>query len=266
MNQATKEYDALKHHTLYEKITDLKRLNFVVTNLGSDQPIAATKILDVGCGNGHISMYLGEMGYQVSGVDVSEDTIEKAQKLNHLDNVSFSVVDAENIQLPARQYDAIVCSEVLEHLDHPSVLLETLHQALKDDGKLIVTVPNGVGPREVLVTKPILALRRQNGWTWRSVSRIKRTLGYDGTTVQSEADNLDHVQFFSKKDLESLARNNHFTIVKFQNVNFVEDVFPISLLSRRVKAIQRLDCKVADWLPHNYSGGFLTVWKKSVTN
>ena len=263
MNQTNKEYSTLKYPTLYEKITDLKRLNFVVTNIASDKPVEDTKVLDVGCGNGHISMYLGRIGYQVVGVDVSEDTIEEAQKLNHLDNVSFSVVDAENIQLPVGEYDAIICSEVLEHLDRPSTLLEVLHQALKDNGKLIVTVPNGVGPREVLVTKPILALRRQNGWTWRSVSRIKKKLGYDGTTVQSEADNLDHVQFFSKKDLENLSRNNDFTIVKFQNVNFVEDVFPVSLLSRRIKAIQRLDCKIADWLPHNYSGGFLTVWKKS---
>ena len=266
MNTKTnKEYPALVHHTMYDKITDLKRLNFVVSSVKSEKPVTDTKILDVGCGNGHISMYLGEIGYQVSGIDVSEDTIEKARKLNHLDNVSFSVVDAEDVQLPAKEYDAIVCSEVLEHLDQPSTLLTVLHQALKDDGKLIVTVPNGQGPREVLVTKPILALRRQNGWTWRSVSRIKKTLGYDGTTVQSEADNLDHVQFFSKKDLERLSRNNHFTIVKFQNVNFIEDVFPVSLLSRRLKAIQRLDCKVADWLPHSYSGGFLTVWEKSAT-
>ena len=164
MNTKTnKEYPALVHHTMYDKITDLKRLNFVVSSVKSEKPVTDTKILDVGCGNGHISMYLGEIGYQVSGIDVSEDTIEKARKLNHLDNVSFSVVDAEDVQLPAKEYDAIVCSEVLEHLDQPSTLLTVLHQALKDDGKLIVTVPNGQGPREVLVTKPILALRRQNG-------------------------------------------------------------------------------------------------------
>lgn len=264
-NQAKKEYPTLEYPTLYEKITDLKRLNFVVNGIDAKKPIADTKVLDVGCGNGHISMYLGAIGYQVSGIDVSEDTIETAKKLNHLDNVTFSVVDAEDVQLPANEYDAIICSEVLEHLHQPSTLLTVLYQALKDDGRLIVTVPNGQGPREVLVTKPILALRQQNGWTWRSVSRIKKTLGYDGTTVQSEADNLDHVQFFSKKDLENLAGSNDFAIVKFENVNFIEDVFPISLLSRRMKAIQRLDCKVADWLPHNYSGGFLTVWEKATT-
>ena len=248
----------------YDKVADQKRLDFIIENVANNVSKSGY-VLDVGCGNGIISMALGQLGYQVRGVDVSEKTIATARQNNTLENVTFETIDAANLTLPANTYDVIVCSEVLEHLDQPSKLLKVLHQAIKDDGKLVVTVPNGQGPREVLVTKPILALRQQNGWTWRSVSRIKKTLGYDGTTVQSEADNLDHVQFFSKKDLEYLSRSNHFTIVKFQSANFIEDVFPISLLSRRVKAIQRLDCKVADWLPHNYSGGFLTVWEKSAT-
>lgn len=248
---------------LYDKVADQKRLDFIVDNVAGTTPKGGY-VLDVGCGNGIISMALARLEYRVRGIDVSEKTIATARQNNTLENVTFETVDAANLKLPANTYDSIVCSEVLEHLDQPSVLLKVLYQALKNEGKLVVTVPNGYGPREMLVTKPILALRQQNGWAWRSVSRTKRILGYQGTTVQSAADDLDHVQFFSKKDLENLSKSNQFIIVKFQNANFIEDVFPVSLLSKRVKAIQKLDCKVADWLPHRCTGGFLTVWGKSV--
>ena len=252
----------MNREQLYNKVADQKRLDFIIGNIISTTSKGGY-VLDVGCGNGIISMSLGRLGYQVRGIDVSEKTIATAQQNNTLKNVTFEAIDAANLELPISAYDSIVCSEVLEHLDQPSALLKELYQALKNNGKLLVTVPNGWGPREMLVTRPILALRKQNGWAWRSVSRTKRMLGYNGKTIQSAADNLDHVQFFSKKDLENLSKSNQFTIVKFQNANFIEDVFPVSLLSKRVKAIQQLDCKVADWLPHRCTGGFLTVWEKS---
>ena len=249
---------------VYDKVADQKRLSFIIENI-AENTTKSGYVLDVGCGNGIISMALGQLGYQVQGVDVSEKAIQTAQQNNTLKNVTFETIDAANLVLPTDTYDVIVCSEVLEHLEQPSALLEVLHQALKDEGKLIVTVPNGRGPREMLVTRPILAMQQQNGWIWKSVSRTKSALGYHGTTVQSAADNLDHIQFFSQKGLKDLSKNNQFTIVKFQNANFIEDVFPVSLLSKRVKTIQHIDCKIADWLPHACTGGFLTVWEKSVT-
>ena len=78
-------------------------------------------------------------------------------------------------------------------------LLQVLYQSLKNDGVLIVTVPNGKGPREVFVTKPTQNLRRKNNWMWRLIKSIKRIFGYGGTTVQSSADDLTHIQFFTKK-------------------------------------------------------------------
>ena len=88
-------------------------------------------------------------------------------------------------------------------------------------------------------------------------------LGYSGTTVQSAADNLDHIQFFSKKDLEQLSKQHGFKITGFGKANFVEDVFPFSLLAKRLVFLQKIDCKIADLLPYQFTGGFFTVWEKN---
>ena len=101
---------------------------------------------------------------------------------------------------------------------------------------------------------------------WRSIVGMKKMLGYSGTTVQSAADNLDHIQFFSKRDLEQLSRDHGFRITRFGKANFVEDVFPFSLFAKRFVILQKLDCKVADMLPYSFTGGFFTVWEKARSN
>lgn len=246
----------------YERIADIKRLKFIAESLAKAIP-AGGNILDVGCGNGVISRHLGQFGYNVLGIDISDKTIAVAKSKNKLPNVRFEVISAEDLIAQGKQFDAVICSEVLEHLNQPEILLKTLYRSLKDEGTLVVTVPNGKGPREVFVTKPMLAARKSPGMQ-RFLNGLKKMLGYKGTTVQSQADNLDHVQFFSQNDLKKLADANKFEIIKFSKTNFVEDVFPFSLLTKRIKALQTLDCQVAEILPYGMTGGFNTLWKKKI--
>lgn len=246
----------------YDRIADRKRVDYIAKVLKETLPPNG-RVLDVGCGNGVISRHLGRLGFQVLGVDVSEKTIETARSLTkNLPNVQFQTKSAEELVASGEKYDAVICSEVLEHLHDPGSLLNVLYQTLTDNGRLIVTVPNGKGPRESFVTKPILNMRRKNNWLWKLVVRMKKSLGYSGTTVQSAADNLDHIQFFSKRDLEQLSQAHGFRITGFGKANFVEDVFPFSFLAKRISLLQKIDCKIADMLPYRFTGGFFTVWVK----
>ena len=245
----------------YTRYADIKRLEFIKTKLAQFIPVNGT-VLDVGCGNGIISLQLGKQGYQVHGIDMSDKSIENAKRKNPFSNVTFSVVDAESLRAAGQRYKAIVCSEVLEHLHQPAGLVKQLHEILDDNGILLVTVPNGKGPRESLVTKPFLRLRKKNNWAWRSVMGLKKSLGYSGTTIQSDNDNLDHIQFFTRKQLRNLSQENGFVIEAIQSSNFVDDIFPISLITKRSMALQKMDSKFADILPTSFTGGYLMVWKK----
>lgn len=247
----------------FERIADIKRLDFIVDTLKAKLPDGA-EVLDVGCGNGVISRSLGEKGFVVKGIDVSAKAIEKAKALNTYPNVRFDVVSAEQLVADGQRFHAVICSEVLEHLNDPGKLLGVLHQTLHDTGVLIVTVPNGKGPREMLVTRPVIALQKKNNWVWRFVSSVKRSFGYKGTTVQSDADDLTHIQFFTRASLEKLASEHAFRIIRFGKTNFIEDVFPFSLFTKKIKALQKWDCAVAERLPYQLTGGFVTVWEKLV--
>ena len=246
----------------FERIADIKRLNFIIKTLQQYLPQGA-EVLDVGCGNGVISRSLGANGFNVKGIDISEKTIAKAKSLNTFSNVSFEVCSAEQLVASGKKYHAVICSEVLEHLNEPGKLLQTLHETIHDSGVLIVTVPNGNGPRELFVTRPVISLSKKNNWLWKLIQNIKSALGYKGTTVQSDADDLTHIQFFTRKTLDQLAQNNRFSIIRFGKTNFIEDVFPFSFFTKRFKFLQKWDCALAELLPYSFTGGFVTVWTKN---
>ncbi len=246
----------------FERIADIKRLNFIIEGLDKKLPPGA-EVLDVGCGNGVISRSLGQKGFRVKGIDVSEKAIARARELNTSPQVQFEVVSAEKLVADGHSYHAVICSEVLEHLNEPGKLLDVLYQLLDPEGVLIVTVPNGLGPRELLVTRPVIALQKRNNWIWKFLLKTKKMMGYSGTTVQSAADDLTHIQFFTKGSLERLAAGSRFRIVRFGKTNFIEDVFPFSFLTKKIKILQEWDCAVAKVLPYQMTGGFVSIWQKA---
>ncbi len=245
----------------FERIADLKRTSFIIQSL-KDHCRPGAEVLDIGCGNGIITRAVGQEGYKVLGIDMDARSIENARNANAHANVSFELLSVETLAKSRPQYAAIICSEVLEHLSEPSKLLDVVHTLLKDDGILIVTVPNGNGPRELFVTRPIQRLQQKNGWLWKMVSSFKSGLGYKGVTVQSASDDLTHLQFFTLKSLKVLAAATGFSISKIVASNFIEQVFPFSLLFKRSKRLQRIDCQLSDKLPLSFTSGFMSIWKK----
>src|SRR6476469_8542315 len=145
----------------YNRVADIKRLQFIIDTLKARFPAGAT-VLDVGCGNGIIARGIGQNGFRVYGIDVSEKAVEKARSLTTLPNVTFDVISAERLVADGKKYNAVICSEVLEHLHEPRNLLNTLYHSLADNGILIVTVPNGKGPRELFVTRTMIRIQQKN--------------------------------------------------------------------------------------------------------
>lgn len=75
------------------------------------------RILDVGCGAGYpIDSYLTKKGFNVTGIDISEEMIKRAKQLN-LQNSSFFVGDILNFK-SNEKYDAIIAFDSIWHINH----------------------------------------------------------------------------------------------------------------------------------------------------
>jgi 2-polyprenyl-3-methyl-5-hydroxy-6-metoxy-1,4-benzoquinol methylase len=100
-------------------------------------------ILDIGCGDGFLLKSLKKyFQFQLVGMDVSQKAIELAQKRVG-DNIQYFLGNIESKEeLPARKFDLIICSEVLEHLPNDKIAISNLAYLLSTQGKLVLTLPH----------------------------------------------------------------------------------------------------------------------------
>ena len=96
------------------------------------------KLLDFGCGVGDFLYYAQQNGCEITGCDMSEDARKYASE-----KLGKTIVSPEEIfALPDSTFDVITMWHVLEHIDNLRFQTEQLHRLLKDNGRLVIAVPN----------------------------------------------------------------------------------------------------------------------------
>ena len=105
----------------------------------------AGKILDVGCGWGTLSAYLAIKGHEVTGVDSSPGELEHARRiaLRYGASARFYIGDALKLDFPDGTFDLVIWEEILEHLVEPVKALREGRRVLKNNGRIILSIPNG---------------------------------------------------------------------------------------------------------------------------
>jgi len=100
---------------------------------------ASLRILDVGTSDGYLGWRLRELGHSVVGIE--RDPASAANARIHYE--AFHVHDIEDFDFPYRaEFDYILYADILEHLRDPIEVLRRSLPALKESGKIIVSVPN----------------------------------------------------------------------------------------------------------------------------
>lgn len=98
------------------------------------------KILEVGSGLGYLTYALNKAGYPTMGLDISQTAVSQAQKTFGDFYVCANLFDY--VKLHAAQFDIVIFTEVIEHVEQPFAFVECILQLLKPGGHAIITTPN----------------------------------------------------------------------------------------------------------------------------
>lgn len=99
------------------------------------------KVLDVGCADGYLGKEFKNNGCFVVGI---EDVVQKAEiaKKSLDDVVIGDIEELKTLPYPENFFDVIVFADVLEHLIMPDSVLVSFKKYLKEEGVIIISVPN----------------------------------------------------------------------------------------------------------------------------
>lgn len=105
------------------------------------------KILDLGCGNGFITEYLGNyLGAKIIGVDISDVTIDRANnRVKNNPDVKFEVGDINNISYPPDSFTKIISIDSHYFVDDFKSFLLSLLKILTPKGKIGIFSDEGLG-------------------------------------------------------------------------------------------------------------------------
>ena len=115
-------------------------------------PLEGVKILDVGCGGGLLTEPLARIGANVTGIDVSPELIMTAQEHAKLDatverKLNYVRTSVEDfVQDNKETYNAVVASEVIEHVEEKDLFLKCCVEVLKPGGSIFLTTMNKTLP------------------------------------------------------------------------------------------------------------------------
>ena len=183
--------------------------------------------LDVGCGTGHQVSELGDRGYDVSGVDGSDEMLVVARKLNP--GTKFQRADVESLPYDTSRFDLCLSLEVLRYLPDSQPAISELARVLKPGGEALVTaIPTWNLNGYWLVNRVAGALKPGGLVTLKqyftTVGELQRQFGRAG---------------FATVDIHA---------VYLGPINWVERLMP-SLLPWALERWERVDQRLVRWGP-----------------
>jgi ubiquinone/menaquinone biosynthesis C-methylase UbiE len=131
------ELESMEH---FFSVSEKRRLEAVSSMMSLKKGM---RILDAGCGTGHLLEILASSGNDTFGADLGFESIRKAsvRLKNKGLKVRFTRGDIYRLPFGNASFDAVFASEIIEHLENPSDAVREVARVLKPGGFLVISTP-----------------------------------------------------------------------------------------------------------------------------
>jgi SAM-dependent methyltransferase len=183
---------------------------------------AGATVLDIGCGDGSAAATAARAlaGHRIVGVDWSQDALRRAAR--RLPQVVRGELSDGGLPFASGSADAVLFSEVVEHLVDPDGALDELRRVLRPGGHLMLSTPNLAAwyNRALLLggVQPVF-----------SEVSLRRVHGRPGSQV------VGHLRLFTARALREFVTASGFEVVRLEGA-------PFHGVPRPLRPLDRLAC------------------------
>src|SRR3989338_9285978 len=142
------------------------------------------RILDIGCGEGSFLKKFTPEKWQRVGIEINKNLARSASL--KLKNTIISTKPLESASLPINKLEIITMWHVLEHINNPTLVLESIKKLINPNGYLVIEVPHGNSLyRKIFRENWQMLLLPQHlfFWTGKSIPRILKETGFQTVRV-----------------------------------------------------------------------------------
>lgn len=92
------------------------------------------RLLDIGCGAGLLTNAAAKKGHEVTGIDLSANSLSVAKQHDTTQSVHYECANALDLPFAEGTFDVVTAMDVLEHVEHPDTLIQEASRMLKPNG------------------------------------------------------------------------------------------------------------------------------------
>lgn len=162
------------------------------------------RALDLGCGTGNYTIEPYKKGFDVIGVDLSQEMLKIAKV--KIPNVLFIRADAYNLPFKKEVFDLVLSVTMFEFIHEPEKVLNEIYRVLKPGGEVVIGTMNGRS-------------------LWFIFKRLKSIF------VETA---YRYARFYTPKELETLLTNAGFDNVESMGIIFFPSFFPFVGFAEKV--------------------------------
>lgn len=208
-------FDSEEYHILYNNRNNEEAKVFIKNLMRYlNLPISST-ILDLGCGKGRHSKTLSELGYNVTGADLSPASIAHANQFSN-ERLKFIVHDMRDL-LPHEHFDCVAnlftSFGYFEKIEENIQVLNNIHTMLNDQGILIIDFMNAIKTQRELIPNEVKHIQGRefkiNRYVEQGVIVKDIQINYDNRSVSHQ----ERVQLFDKSQFEQMLLGCGFSIM-----------------------------------------------------